>query len=201
MNQPTTDDLPPDAAGSLSVLLQDWAANEDRIAEKIDLEFFPRLRRFAHRVLGRLPGAAAEADDVVQSALKSLCLYMRRRSLSNDADRDDVWRLLCCIAARKASRRRQRQTRGLRGGRVQPLSDLADGDAPIDHLLREIPPAEFDLDVHDAIAQLDESLQPVALLVLEGRTQAEISDALGCSRRTVIRKFDLIKRLLASSLE
>lgn len=202
MNQEPTDDARFDAAGSLSILLQDWGANEGRIAEKIDLEFFPRLRRFAHRVLGQLPGAATEADDVVQSALKSLCLYMRQQPATQDKDRDDVWRLLCRIAARKASRRRQRQTRGLSGGRVHPLTDLAgeDGMLPLDALLQQVSADEFDLDIRDAIAQLDESLQPIALLVLEGRSQSEISDKLGCSRRTVIRKFELIKELLRSVL-
>jgi DNA-directed RNA polymerase specialized sigma24 family protein len=192
-----------DAAGSMTVLLQNWAGNEDRIAERIDGEFLPRLRRLAHRVLGHLPGAAAEADDVVQSAIKSLCLYMRRQSDGQNKDRNDVWRLLCHIAARKASRRRQRQTRGLRGGRVHPFSDFGGPDdfANIEELLQEVPPGEFDLDVQEAVERLDAALQPIALLVMEGRSQSDISALLGCSRRTVIRKFELVKVLLRASLE
>jgi DNA-directed RNA polymerase specialized sigma24 family protein len=192
-----------DAAGSMTVLLQNWAGNEDRIAERIDGEFLPRLRRLAQRVLGRLPGAAAEADDVVQSAIKSLCLYMRRQSDDQNKDRNDVWRLLCHIAARKASRRRERQTRGLRGGAVHPFSDFAEADEArgLDELLHDVPPGEFDLDVQEAVERLDASLQPIALLVMEGRSQADIGALLGCSRRTVIRKFELIKALLRTSLE
>jgi DNA-directed RNA polymerase specialized sigma24 family protein len=119
MNERELNDLPDEAGGSMSLLLENWSENEGQIAEIIAEEYFPRLRRFAQRVLGGLPGAAAEADDVVQSAIKSLCLFMRRQSSTEDKDRDDVWRLLCHIVARKAARRRQRQTRGLRGGRVR----------------------------------------------------------------------------------
>ncbi|MEZ5951641.1 MAG: sigma-70 family RNA polymerase sigma factor [Planctomycetaceae bacterium] len=196
------DDPLPDSAGSMSLLLQDWSANEERIAEKIAVEYFPRLRRFSQRVLGLLPGAATEADDVVQSAIKSLCLFMRRQSDACDKDRDYIWRLLCHIAARKASRRRLRQTRGLRNGRLHPISDLAtDGSFSVEDALEHVSPAEFDLMIQDVVANLDKSLQIIALLVMEGKTQSEISDILGCSRRTVIRKFDMIKRLLQTALE
>ena len=195
-----TAQTPTDPTGSMSLLLQNWTVNENQIAEKIDLAYFPQLKRLARQVLGGLPGAAAEADDVVQSAIKSLCLFMRRQSSTLDKNRDDVWRLLCYIAKRKAKRRLARQTRGLRGGRVHPLTDMDDGEIQIDDLLQPIPPDEFDLIVRDAIEQLDESLKPIALMVMEGRSQTDISELLGCSRRTVIRKFELIKRLLKTFL-
>lgn len=197
-----SDSDPAAAAGSMTVLLQNWAGNEGRIAERIDGELLPRLRRLAQRVLGGLPGAATEADDVVQSAIKSLCLYMRRQSDGHNKDRDDVWRLLCHIAARKAARRRQRPTRGLRGAAVRPFSDFGGSDdaADLEDLLQEVPPEDFDLDVQEAVERLDASLQPIALLVMKGRSQADIAEWLGCSRRTVIRKFELIKALLRNSL-
>lgn len=188
------------SAGSLTVLLQNWAGNEDRIAERIDGELLPRLRRLAHRVLGRLPGAAAEADDVVQSAIKSLCLFMRRQS-DGQKDREDIWRLLCHIAARKASRRRQRQTRGLRGVSVHPFSDFGGHDSlGLEELLEGVAPDDFDLDVQESVERLDASLQPIVLLMMQGQSQADIADRLGCSRRTVIRKFELIKALFRESL-
>ena len=67
--------------------------------------------------------------------------------------------------------------------------------------LEHVSPAEFDLMIQDVVANLDKSLQIIAMLVMEGKTQSESSDILGCSRRTVIRKFDMIKRLLQTALE
>lgn len=191
-----------DPAGSMSLLLRNWSANENRIAERINTDYFPRLRRFAQRVLKGLPGAAAEADDVVQSAMKSLCRYMRHLPESAEKDREDIWRLLAHIAARKAGRRRQRQTRGLRDGRVVPITDIGGDDAfRLDELLVDVSVEEFDLSVQEALERVDESLRPIVLLTMEGRTQAEISDLLGCSRRTVIRKLDLARRILQRLLD
>lgn len=196
-------ETPVDPAGSMSVLLLHWGANEEEIARRIQADFFPRLRRLSQNALGGLPGAAFEADDVVQSAIKSFCRFMRRQTAIGDKDRDDIWRLLCHFAVCKASRRRERQTRGLRGGRVVPMSDLPGGEQSLEGnaLLYNLSTDEFDLILQEAIERLDESLRPVALLVMEGMTQAEIANRLGCSRRTVIRKFDLVKRLLRSALE
>lgn len=196
-------DSEPDPAGSMSLLLKNWSANEHEIARRIQLEYFPRLRRLSERKLQGLPGANVEADDVVQSAIKSLCRYMRRDATPQDKNRDDVWRLLCRIAACKASRRRERQTRGLRGGRLFVTSDIAgrDDSDRVEETLQELSPDDFDLIVHDAIQRLDASLQPIALMVMEGKTQQEISESLDVSRRTVVRKFDLVKRLLAAWLD
>ncbi len=40
----------------------------------------------------------------------------------------------------------------------------------------------------------DESLRRVARLRLEGHTGAEIAERLGCNRRTVVRKLELIRQ-------
>lgn len=189
--------------GSMSMLLQNWTANENQIAQWIQAEYFPRLRNLSARVLQGLPGANVDADDVIQSALKSFCLYMRRNASADGKDRDDVWRLLCHIAARKASRRRKRQTRGLSGGVVIAMTDLTDNEDshPIDGIIQQLSSDEFDLIIKDAVESLDQSLQPIALMVMEGKSQEEISQTLNCSKRTVIRKFHLVKTLLKSVLE
>ncbi|TWU02986.1 ECF-type sigma factor [Stieleria varia] len=196
-------DLPVDSAGSMSLLLRDWAANEQEIARRIHVEYFPRLRKLSHNLLQGLVSANVEADDVVQSAIMSFCIYMRGERATQNKGRDDVWRLLCRIAACKASRRRQRQTRGLRGGRLLAMSDLAtdNGAGRVEDLIQDLTTEDIDLVLKDAIEHLDESLRPIALMVMEGRSQQEISEVLNVSRRTVIRKFDLTKRLLASLLD
>ncbi len=47
----------------------------------------------------------------------------------------------------------------------------------------------------------DDELRRVALDRLEGYTNDEIADRLGCARRTVARRLDLIKRVWAAEVE
>lgn len=188
---------------SLSVLIQNWPSRESEAIERIHRDYFPRLRALSRRTLGGLAGANVEADDVVQSALHSLCRYMRSHPESSGQDRDDIWRLLCHLVACKSRRRVQRQTRGLKGGRVRPVSDLAptDGTEGIDQLLASVSPTEFDVLLADALEQLDPTLQQITLLAMEGHTREAIAERLGCSRRTVIRKLQLIQRSLEAFAE
>jgi RNA polymerase sigma factor (sigma-70 family) len=191
-----------DEPASLSVLLADWTAAESAAVRRIYGDYFPRLRALSQRVLGRLPGAATDADDVVQSALQSLCRFMRARGDDAARDRDDIWRLLCHVVTRKSQRRVQRQTRGLRGGKLRPATDLEGADGPAwDVVASTLPTEQFDVLVAEALEGLDPPLQQIALLALEGWTQAEIAEQLGCARRTVIRKFELIRGALQESRE
>jgi DNA-directed RNA polymerase specialized sigma24 family protein len=85
--------------GSVSQLVQQWEAQESPAVERIYLDYFPKLQVLARRVLGGLPGASIDAEDAAQSAIKSFCRYMRKLDQPNQKHRDDVWRILCKIAA------------------------------------------------------------------------------------------------------
>lgn len=198
-HQPSNAPADDEAVGSLSVLLENWGANESAAVARIGNDYFPRLRALARRTLGHLPGANTEADDVVQSALGSLCRFMRSSSEPTERDRQDIWRLLCHLVVCKSRRRVTRQTRGLPGGRLRPFIDCVgtSTSAPFDRLLPAVSPAEFDVHLADALERLDPTLSRVVLLTLEGSTREEIAEILGCSKRTVIRKLELIRRTLA----
>jgi RNA polymerase sigma factor (sigma-70 family) len=170
---------------------------------RIVIDYFPRLRALSRRVLGHLPGARTEAEDVVQSALKSLCRYMRVSRPNSPKDREDIWRLLCHITACKARRRVTRRTRGARRVSVSPFVDFEhEHRHPIGDLLAvtAITASELDEAAEHALEQLDPPLRKIALLTIEGRTQAEIAARLGCSRRTIIRKVELIRAMLTQQL-
>ena len=47
----------------------------------------------------------------------------------------------------------------------------------------------------------DDSLRQVALSRMEGYTNDEIADQLGCARRTVARRLDLIRKTWMSFVE
>ena len=190
------------AKGSISDLINAWSENESEAVERLQLEYFHRLRALARRVLDGFPAAAMEADDVVQSAMISLCRFMRKPETPRDKDRNDLWRILCRIVVFKARQRIRSQTKGLPGGQVRPVTDFTDPEqsVPFEDSLQHVSTDEFDLIVHDALDQLDDSLKRVSLLLIEGYTHAEMADRLGCSRRTIVRKIQLIKQLLPKLL-
>ena len=108
------------------------------------------------------------------------------------------------ITGRKAldqAERQRRQKRG--GGRVRNEADLAGGrkDASefrFEQFIGEEPTPEFAaLVVEEYRNRLevldDDSLRRIATWKLEGYTNDEIADRLGCARRTVANKLKLIR--------
>ena len=119
-------------------------------------------------------------------------------------DRDDLWRVLVTLTARKAIdlvQREHRQKRG--GGRVCLEADLAsdDPDRPeptLDQVVGREPTPEFAAlvteEFHRRLQGLRTArLRRVALLKLEGYTNEEIAEQLGCSLRTIARVLELIR--------
>lgn len=184
--------------GSLSLLIQNWNEQESGAVERIQADYLPRLQAFSRKRLAGLPGAAVEADDVVQSALKSLCLYMRKERPCGPQDRQEIWRLLCHIVACKTARRRRHQARGRPGARVNPMTDLDSTADDIALLLADVRTDEFDVTLADSLESMDPVLAQIALLLIDGYTHEEIAQRIGCARRTVLRKIELLKAELAS---
>jgi DNA-directed RNA polymerase specialized sigma24 family protein len=124
--------------------------------------------------------------------------------------RDELWRLLVTITVRKAIDHVQRHGRLRRGGgRVLGEADLgaAGRDEPghrLDWLASDEPTPELIVlldEEYNRLFQLlpDTSHREVARLRLEGYTGEEIADRLGCNRRTVTRKLELIRRSWSES--
>ena len=97
------------------------------------------------------------------------------------------------ITTRKAWAQAERRSRQKRGGLVTIESadhDLAVSTGPTPEFAAMVA-EEFDR----LLAALDdEDLRRVALWRMEGFTVDEIADRLGCARRTVARRLDLIRK-------
>jgi DNA-directed RNA polymerase specialized sigma24 family protein len=120
-------------------------------------------------------------------------------------DRDNLWGLLIVLTTRKAAdekARSRRQKRG--GGRVRGESAF-DGnpatasDPGLGMILSEQPSPATLVELEDSLQQLlgrldDETLRTIALWRMQGYTRDEIADQLGCARRTVARKLELIRK-------
>jgi DNA-directed RNA polymerase specialized sigma24 family protein len=168
--------------------------------------YFRRLVGLARGKLQSLPCRAADEEDVALSAFASFCRGVERGRFPKLADRDDLWRLLVTITARKAlhlSRDERSLKRG--GGAVRDEAALInhDGsaaeDAAIDEMLGREPTPAFAAQVAEEYQRLldslgDADLRTIAVWKMEGYTTEEIAAKLRRAPRTVERKLDLIRR-------
>jgi DNA-directed RNA polymerase specialized sigma24 family protein len=197
--------MPDDA--SVSGWLDGLRAGDEADIQRLWDRYFQRLVQLAGR---KLPGHARrefDEEDVALSAFHSFCDRVGRGQFPLLADRDDLWRLLVTITARKAASSVRHQTRKKRGGgKVQGESAFLDvggdqqaGDGLAGFLSREPTPedaAQFAEEYDRLIAKLtNESLRAIAQRTLEGYSAEDIAAELGTSPRTVHRKLQLIRAL------
>jgi DNA-directed RNA polymerase specialized sigma24 family protein len=168
--------------------------------------YFRRLVGLARGKLQSLPRRAADEEDVALSAFATFCRGVECGRFPQLADRDDLWRLLVTITARKALhlvRDERSQKRG--GGAVRDQAALGDRDgsaaeaAAIDELLGSEPTPAFAAQVAEECQRLLESLgdadlRTIAVWKMEGYTNEEIAAKLRRAPRTVERKLDLIRQ-------
>jgi DNA-directed RNA polymerase specialized sigma24 family protein len=119
-------------------------------------------------------------------------------------DRDNLWRLLVVITARKALDQIAHQhTKRQGGGSVQGESWLSCGEtkwdeSAIEQVVGQEPTPEFAAQVAEQCQRLldrlgDEGLCRIAVWKMEGLTNGEVAERLDCSRRTVARKLETIR--------
>lgn len=167
---------------------------------------FPGLLRFAHKRLPNHLRRIMDEEDVALSAFKSFCLGAERGAFPELNGRDELWKLLVCLTARKAQGRIRHELREKRGGgkvsgesifmqdesglREQGIGMLA-GSTPSPELI-----AQFSDDCQQLLDRLnDETLQAIALLRMEGYSVDEISQRIGCAKRSVERRLKLIRTI------
>jgi DNA-directed RNA polymerase specialized sigma24 family protein len=192
--------------GSVTRCLLDLQAGDQAAARVLWDRYFLRLVGLVRaRLRGARRSGEADEEDVVLSAFDSFYAGVAEGQYPDLAGRDELWRLLVVIAARKSAaqtRMRSRQKRG--GGRVLAEADLhaAGSDEEVDMLdgvVGREPSPEFAALVAEEYGNLldalgDESLRGVAVRRMEGYTTDEIAGQLGCARRTVARRLDLIRK-------
>jgi DNA-directed RNA polymerase specialized sigma24 family protein len=192
---------------SVSIWLGGLKAGRREDVERLWNRYFERLVRLAG---SRLPGHARRAvdeEDIALSAFRSFCGRAEKGQFPDLADRDDLWRLLAAITARKVIGVIRHQTRQKRGGGhvlgesafVGDDGDGGGGDGMAQLLAADPTPedaAQFADDCDRLLERLgDDTLRRIALRKLEGYSSAEIAAELGTSARTVDRKLNLIRAL------
>jgi DNA-directed RNA polymerase specialized sigma24 family protein len=167
--------------------------------------FVSRLYDSARKKLRPETRRVYDEEDAAQSAFHSVCVGISQGRFPDLHDRESLWRLLLVVTSRKVSHRHrfdQQQRRDVRRISADSVFIQSQGDSTFGNVgavsSREPTPefvAEFIETCDTLFTSLeDESLQDVATLRMEGYQDSEIAQRLGCSRRTVQRRLEVIRR-------
>jgi DNA-directed RNA polymerase specialized sigma24 family protein len=205
--------------GSITHWLGDLREGNLAAAQPLWERYFGKLVVLARAKLlrQRQPRAEADEEDAALSAFNSFCAGVAQGKFPKLADREDLWKILMTITVRKAYAQVQRQKRLKRGGgRVVEEAVLRGprGGSPFDPssvpglemIAGEEPTPEFAAIVAEEYTRLldvldDDGLRQVAVSRMEGYSCDEIALQLGCARRTVARRLDLIRKSWIAQIE
>src|SRR5262245_35266235 len=102
--------------GSVTRWLEKAQAGDNEAAQQLWQRYFGRLVGLARARLRGLARSLADEEDVALSAFDSFYRGVERGRFPQLNDRDDLWRLLVVITARKAANLIRDESRQKRGG-------------------------------------------------------------------------------------
>ncbi|MGB7347591.1 MAG: sigma-70 family RNA polymerase sigma factor [Pirellulaceae bacterium] len=143
------------------------------------------LRRVAERQIADRLRTRVDADDIVQSACRTFFRRIGEGQFEIE-DTESLWRLLLTITLNKARMQARFHTRDRRSiGREQAIPQSGSMQpTAAENLLDDVDFADF---LEHVIQHLDDEQREILTMTLDGKTQAEIAQAIGCSERTVRR--------------
>jgi DNA-directed RNA polymerase specialized sigma24 family protein len=192
--------------GSVTHWISQLQVGNHAAAQPLWERYFHQLVHLARKKLQGSPCRAADAEDVALSAFDSFCRAAENHRFPALADRNDLWRLLVVLTARKALhliRAECREKRG--GGHILDEGALIgaardDDQAGLDQVIGAEPTPDFAAQVAEEYRRLlhqlgDDELRFIAVSRMEGYRTEEIAARLGCAPRTVERKLRRIRSL------
>ena len=186
-----------DADASVTQWIAGLKEGQASAAERLWEHYFHRLVGLARAKLTSSQPRVADEEDVALSAFKSLCLGAADGRFPQLRDRDNLWPLLVVLTVRKARDLVKHERRQKRGGGVK-TSRLDSNQAEWEAIVSQQPSPEFSVMVAENCERLLETLdgahRRIALLKLEGYTNAEVAEQLNCGLRTIERRLELIRR-------
>jgi DNA-directed RNA polymerase specialized sigma24 family protein len=193
--------------GSVTHWVGGLKAGDPEATRQLWERYFADLVRLARARLRGAPRAAADEEDAALSAFDSLCRGAELGRFPRLDDRQDLWRVLVTITARKAADLVQLERRLKRGGgHVRSEADLAAAAIEAGGLEQapgKDPGPELAVMMAEECRRLfellpDESLRQVAALKLEGHTDREVAERLDCGLSTIERRLRTIRSVWAA---
>ena len=189
--------------GSITRWIGKLKEGDEAAAQNLWERYFERLVLLGRKKLGTNPRRAGDEEDVALSAMDSFFQGARDGQFPKLKDRDNLWRLLVVITARKAADHVEHERRQKRGGgnliTESALDAAVEGEQRgIEAIIGVEPSPEFAFMVVEQLevllARLEDSVaREVATMKLEGYANKEIAAKIGCSLRTVERKLWVIR--------
>ncbi len=189
----------------ITIWIDDLRKSDDSAASKIWNHFMLRLHDAARGKLRPETRRVYDEEDAVQSAFNSFCAGIASGRFPELRDRESLWQLLLVITARKVTHRHrfdQQLKRDVRRNLPELIFmnvDSGDGHARLDAMPSPEPTPEFAAEFVEVCELLmnsldDPNLQQVATMRMEGYNDSEIAEKLDCSRSTVQRRLEVIRR-------
>jgi DNA-directed RNA polymerase specialized sigma24 family protein len=186
--------------GSVSRWLGPLRQGDPEAAYQLWERYFASLVQLARQRMKQTTGLADE-EDVALSAFDSFCRNAEGGRFPQLSDRDDLWRILAVMTARKARgvfRSEGRQKRGGQAGLANG-ADVAD-DLLLEQIFSREPTPELAAQMTEECQRLlhllgADDLRKIAVWRMEGHTVEEVAATIGCAPRTVKRKLQVIRNL------
>ena len=167
--------------------------------------YFEKIVSLARRKLVGQRVREYDEEDVAVSAFNSFFRAVKEERLPQLDDEVDLWKVLVVITLRKISTQRRRAMADKRGGgrvRGESIFESRDGDRVMGlegSAGEELSP-ELAAEIVETYQRVmdnlgDDTLRKIAQLKLEGYSQQEIAEKLGCVERTVRRKLERIRMI------
>lgn len=174
-------------------------AGDSAAATRIWQHYFDRLARSVRARLRGQNRAVSDEEDIVLSVFDSFYDAAESGRCPDLSDRDDLWRLLLRMAARKVVDKRRHDLRQRRGGGVMLQSlDEAGDERNLDEAIGDEPSPEMVLMMQESVERFFSHLgvgplSDLAVAKLEGHSNAELAQRFGCSERTIERRLHMIR--------
>ncbi|MFM7738708.1 MAG: ECF-type sigma factor [Planctomycetota bacterium] len=197
-----------DSSDDLSSSLGELLNKAPQEAEAIWAEFFPRMLKLAKVKLGGMQLRTFDEEDVALSAMNSFFRGKNDGRFERLDSRDEMWRLLATNTVRKVTSQRRKAMADKRGaGAIRGESiffNPANADSSMiaglgnfsdDRLLPDTT-EEILKNCEHLLEKLDdEKLRRTAIMRLEGFSNQEISEELGCSVARTKQRLQRIREL------
>jgi RNA polymerase sigma factor (sigma-70 family) len=187
--------------GSVTRWIEGLKAGQPEAAEALWRRYYERVLSVARRHLQGAPHQAVEdAEDVAANVMHGLCTGATQGRFERLSDRVDLWQLLLAITVKNALSLRRRHASLKRGGSAaEGAGNSAQDDADALALaVSKEPTPETAAIIQEQFQELldslgDPTLQQIAVWRMDGLSNAEIAEKMGCVLRTVERKLERIR--------
>jgi RNA polymerase sigma-70 factor (ECF subfamily) len=177
------------------VLIERIQSGDDSAAAELYHRYAARLRVLADRQMSSAIRRTHEADDIVQSAFRSLFRGVNSGTYTAP-EGQSLWSLLAVIAIHKVRRKATRN----KSVKAVSLDDASEHPSDHDQFEADVSIEQFESSLRESIEGLRPNEQKIVELRVQGFSILDIADHLQNSCRTVERTLQRIREKLAAEL-